>query len=188
VELVRAEILALEPVENCRIGFGNYGYGDGGRIVCTSPGTSSLYAQDHQYLRLSELQYGAREFKTDTAGGPTFELGDTAWLPASAWADPEPKPYVPSAYEFAIGPANDVPAMLEYLPSEAAELLTRSTECADGGQSSACFEVRTEEARQILETLGIAPLRNAQVGQFGRYRVTLVPYLPHGRAVWCCGG
>jgi hypothetical protein len=179
VELVRAEILALGPLEECRTGAGNYGYADGSRIVGESPGNRNLCGNLSQYQRLSELQYGA-----------------PSWLPASAWADPVPKPYVPSTYQFQISPAADVPAMLEDLPSEAAELLTRSTECGflANGSSWVCFEVSTEEARQVAATLGISqppygyPWAITWEGQFGFYHVVLLPYLPHHAPVWCCGG
>ena len=184
VELVRAEILALEPVENCRYGLGNYGYGDGSRTVCESPGARSMYSDDPQYLRLSELQYGA-----------------PSWLPASAWLDPEPKPYVPSTYQIQIStmwdgdqppPPIDPSALLAALPPEAAELLTVPTQCPVGPgydpnpNTMLCFKVRTEEARQVGTVVGITePSVNEQgdsgtpMGGFGSYFIGFLPYLPH---------
>jgi hypothetical protein len=193
VELVRAEILALEPLPwnsargaNCHFSGGNYAYTDGERIVCESPGGTSLYRQDPQFLRLSELQYGA-----------------PSWLPASAWADPEPKPYVPSTYQIRISsrsdtdeapPPIDASAMRAALPPEAAELLTVPTQCPAG--PTMCFKVSTEEARQLRTAVGITwPSWNDRggdngtpLGVFGGYYISLVPYLPHDGPAWCCGG
>ena len=117
VELVRAEIQRIEPLQDCRVGFGNYGYADGDRTVSETPiGAATLgdppdMCELPQYQRLSELQYGAR-----------------SWLPASAWADSVPKPYVPSSYQIQIN-SIDAPAVLAALPPDAAALLNAPTQC-----------------------------------------------------------
>jgi hypothetical protein len=190
VELVRAEILALEPLRSplgdlvdCRAGLGNYGYEDGGRLVCERPGdATSLYPDSPQYQRLSELQFGA-----------------PSWLPANAWADPEPKPYVPSTYQIRIHSTANAPtdasAMLAALPPDAGELLTVPTQCPVLGvmasPNTMCFKVSTEEARQVGTAVGITGphgYEQAVRTQRGSYSIEFLPYLPHDAPVWCCGG
>jgi hypothetical protein len=148
-----------------------------------------LYRPDPQYERLSELQFGAK-----------------SWLPTSAWLDPQPKPYVPSMYQVQIvsDVPIDAPAVLAALPPQAAQLLTVPTPCPAGPGSSAisplalCFNVRTEEARQVATAAGITgPTVNEQGrvvdmgtpgGQFESYWIRLLPYLPHNAPVECCWG
>jgi hypothetical protein len=191
VELVRAELLANGPIGECGGTMGFYAYKDGARFVCEQPGASTYLLnggsdthvrnERSSYPRLWELPYGA-----------------ASWLPPSAWADAEPKPFVPSKYQLQIGvvddvgraaPAIDVPAMLEYLPSDVAGLLTAATPCTLG---PACFELTTEDARRIAAALAIAGPTNGidgeLTGRFGTYGLSFVPYLPHGSPVWCCGG
>jgi hypothetical protein len=194
VELVRAEILALEPlsfvgtdgrVYACRGGTGNYTYEDGSRDVCESPGDgpnvgsvdpTNMYADHPQYQRLSELQYGA-----------------PSWLPASAWADPEPKPYAPTTYQVQI--SGDMAAMRTALPPEIAALLTRPEQCPfpSFGSNTLCFRVTTEEARVIAAPVRpLEPNKYDEIsvdgGIFAGYSFAFPPYLPHGSPVWCCGG
>jgi hypothetical protein len=205
VELVRAEILALEPLDNCLGGLGNYGYVDGSRDLCESPGgPTSLYVQHPQYQRLSELQYGA-----------------PSWLPASAWADPEPKPFVPSTYQITISTISDFPAqpwrapsidstaMLAALPPVAAGQLTSAAPCPDHffkhstGQASVCFTVTTEAAQHFGTAVGVTEGRTSWItlggppvagdggnpaGVFARYLIQFDPYLPHQAPVACCMG
>ncbi|HJS25912.1 MAG TPA: hypothetical protein VJ913_02155, partial [Actinomycetota bacterium] len=69
------------------------------------------------------------------------------YLPASAWDDPELRPYVPSRYAVCTG-------SVASLPDPAADLLLLSTERIPGGTSrnierAECFEVTTEDARAL---------------------------------------
>jgi hypothetical protein len=189
VELVRAEIRALEPFEGCGSG-PPYWYGDGSRDVWEQPGGANMCPDRPQYERLSELQYGA-----------------ASWLPASAWADPEAKPYVPSAYLFWInhpGPI-DATAVLAALPTEAAELLTSPGPCPPSGAPTAtpgpahrttgvCFQVTTEAAQHIAAAIGPSATpwdTSVDIGEivvYAGYRLEFVPYLPHGDPVECCAG
>jgi hypothetical protein len=122
-------------------------------------------------------------------------------LPASAWADAEPKPYVPSTYQIQINtragddeePPVDAAAMLAFLPPDVTELLTRPEPCsfASFGPNTVCFNVTTEEARHIAE-----PLKSMygedefgiDGGVWEGYSFAFLPYLPHSQPVWCCGG
>jgi hypothetical protein len=190
VELVRAEIQALQPLEDCRIAGGNAGYSDGDRMVGETPGSAPSMCELPQYQRLSELQYGAR-----------------SWLPASGWADSVPKPYVPSSYQIQIN-STDAPAVLAALPPDAAALLTGPTECpALAGMSDwrnpstrdpiMCFRVTTEEARQLGRALGIPPGSTPfypippgfnMSYPYGGYQISALPYLPHETPLYCCAG
>jgi hypothetical protein len=181
VDLVRAEINANRPFEVCRAGVGWYGYEDGW-CVGEHPGRPL-----DAHPRLAELPNGAR-----------------SWLPTTAWADPEPKPYVPPGYVIMVDalaergvPPVDTSAMLDSLPSEAAELLDASIPCTVtlAASIAACFEVSNQEARWILTQLGIPALHvnnrgedgGTPMGPFGNYLFTFMPKLPHG-PVRCCGG
>jgi hypothetical protein len=52
---------------------------------------------------------------------PRFEQPET-WLPASAWADPTFRPFVPHAYELVMSPARTT-SPADVLPAEVAEIL-----------------------------------------------------------------
>src|SRR5262245_21744163 len=201
VELVRAEMLALHPVSfvdyvgnvlACDDAAGNYGCGYGPRSVRQSPGDwapTNTYAQDPPCERLSELPYGA-----------------ASWLPASAWADPEPKPYIPSTYLIRIAgrgplvggisnptPIADTTAMLAALPTRAAELLTNPGPCPPAGDDiGVCYQVTTAVARQVATAVGITdaarPNDSPSAVRFADYAISLIPYLPHGAPVECCWG
>jgi hypothetical protein len=114
VELVRAEVERTDPSQAyCRPGGpGGYGFSDGGREVCahaTRGGWESVYP------RLYELPRGA-----------------PSWLPATAWADPDPKPYVPSSYVIQLTvdgqPTRD--EVVAMLPPAVAGVLAAAPECA----------------------------------------------------------
>jgi hypothetical protein len=179
VALVRAELRALEAREPCRAGVGNYGYLDGARTICETPGAPTFYSDD-QYQRLSELPYGA-----------------PSWLPASAWLDPEPKPYVPVKYHLEIdyvvsfrSPV-DAAILLATVSPEVAGLLSRPSQCPFGDASAfaTCFEVTTDDARDVAAALEIsAPQGRFRTSDDLEYVMAFVPYLPHGTPVWCCGG
>jgi len=188
VELVRAEILAHEPfAPQCGGTGGWYAYSDGAREVCEIPGENTYWLRDTrtEWPRLFELLYGA-----------------SSWLPASAWVDSEPKPYVPSTYEVGISLDNDVSSvdqafdtatMLAALPPDVAEVLTRPQACAWPPFDSVvqCYRVTTDEARLIEPA--ILPLvtdgnGSAPFGHIGDYWVRLSAYLPHGAPLQCCGG
>jgi hypothetical protein len=181
VELVRAEILALEPFPDCGAGMGNYGYADGARIVGESPGATDLCGA--AFARLADLAYGA-----------------PSWLPASAWLDPDPKPFVPVRYDLEIDHFSSVPspvdvtALLATVAPEVGKFLTRPSQCRFGDMSAfaTCFEVSTDEARDLAAALDIPPPPNSLRGHFKTrdraYVMEFVPYLPHDTPVWCCGG
>jgi hypothetical protein len=200
VELVRAEILANGPVGECGGTMGWYAYGDGERVVCERPGESTYVLNPGGDTHVSPAPDGSGYFRL-------WELpyGAPSWLPASAWLDPEPKPFVPSEYQLQIAVVDDagqvaaspidVPAMLDSLPSEATELLSSATPCPAllGGANSACFVLSTEDARQVAATLAIDAagwddFYAQAANRFGIYGFGFVPYLPHGSPVWCCGG
>jgi hypothetical protein len=178
VELVRAEILALEPGPDCGAGMGNYGYLDGARTVGETPGNANLCNTRPQNARLAELPYGG-----------------SSWLPASAWLDPEPKPYVPTRYHLEID--NPVPspvdteALLATISPEVGSLLTRPTQCPFGDASAfaTCFEVTTDEARDVAAALGVSSATgHFRTSDDREYAMWIGPYLPHGTPVFCCGG
>ena len=76
-----------------------------------------------------------------------------AWLPTTAWADPEIRAFVPSRYWFAY--ERNVPDTSR-LPSPARELLQAAL-------SNTCSVVTTDEARAIFQALaeaGISPSTN----------------------------
>jgi hypothetical protein len=81
----------------------------------------------------------------------------TEWLPATAWADPEMRAFVPSRYWFAYDrSAPDT----SRLPSLARELLQAAL-------SNPCSVATTDEARAIFQALaeaGIPPLDNQAYG------------------------
>jgi len=202
VELVRAEILALEPVSACRGAVGNVWYGDGARDVCETPGMYGIDIDHPEYQPLSELQSGA-----------------ASWLPARAWADPEPKPYVPSGYLIGISrgfgpmaPPIDTAAMFAAFPTEVAGLLTSPEPCPEFGEpprpgdtrlehpefyaspaSRVCFlQVTTDVARRVAAAFGFteADVRSNGLNPMfaAGYRIAFTPYLPHGNPVACCAG
>jgi hypothetical protein len=122
-------------------------------------------------------------------------LTDPASLvPASAWADPTLRPYVPYRYAICTG--------LHGLPAAAADLLRGKLRRFDGvawweGPGPDCYDVTTEEARALdeiltdagftgaradLRTLGAtyeleSPERSADLE---RAVVSFYPVLPHG--------
>ena len=141
----------------------------------------------------------------------------TAPLPADTWADPEFKPYVPSRYAACLDPGNPdgflgirpghATALLGRLPA-AAQPLLRSKEhtysnvlFSPSGPPVECFEVSTEEALVLYETLddpgfwldgdgeavagwsGVAPGPCGGLEQLAAIGVCLMPILPHGEWV-----
>ena len=179
VELVRAEIQASRPAQDlCRPGGpGGYGFSDGGRMVCahsTSGGWEAVYP------RLYELPDGA-----------------PSWLPASAWADPTTKPYVPSSYAIQISGDGDLAmdAVLDDLPPAVVEVLASAPQCEfdlfpPSHGDRLCWKVTTEAARVIVEHDGFTAQydRGILMGPGWGYSFEMPPYLPHDNAVWCCGG
>jgi hypothetical protein len=174
---------------------GWYAYMDGARVVCERPGLSTYVLNGGRQTRVLHPPDGSGYFRL-------WELpyGAPSWLPASAWLEPEPKPFVPVKYHFEIDNSSsvsspvDVTALLATVSPEIAGFLTRPSQCPFGDASAfaACFEVTTAEARDIAAALEMTSRPQLQ-GRFRtsddlEYVMAFVPYLPHGTPVWCCGG
>jgi hypothetical protein len=185
VELVRAEIVASRPNQDYCLpgGPGGGAYSDGsGRTVCEHarlPG-ARFPQWGELYPRLWELPHGAR-----------------SWLPASAWEDPEPKPYVPSRYVVWItreGPgaeAIDRSAVVADASPEAADLLAGAMQCnveffSVRPDADVCWTLKTEDARLLAAALGENEAADGAVSRWG-YSFFFVPVLPHA-PVFCCAG
>ena len=75
-----------------------------------------------------------------------------SWLPASAWEDQEPRPFVPSRYAMCYSPGLD--QVLGSLPRSAAELVRSLDRTHDASQRNfGCPIVTTDEARSLAEIL-----------------------------------
>lgn len=125
------------------------------------------------------------------------------WLPASAWADPQPRMYVPARYGVCLeystefvppDPSNQLAA----LPAEAQELLAeamyyrpaeigaKDPVVAATSYSPHCYEVTTEQARTLAEIFDVAGLTRGQSDirlAFGtpneQLYIPIVPFMPH---------
>jgi hypothetical protein len=124
-------------------------------------------------------------------------LEDLAWLPTSAWEDPEMGAFVPSRYAVCLETEQEVgiDAVLASLPQPAEDLLRTRDRTADhfNGLFWWCSAVTTEEARglaQIAEDTPSAQLVSSNVFglvyAFGRrdpsttdVRLSFGPMLPH---------
>ena len=179
VELVRSEILATHPSQElCRPGGpGGYGFSDGGRMVCAHSTSGAWAAVAPRLYDLPD-------------GGPT-------WLPPSAWADPVPKPYVPSSYAIRIQGDGKLTrdAVLADLPPAITGVLASAPPCEfelfpPSHGDTLCWKVTTDQARAIVNTDGFTAqyLRGILMGPGWGYFFEMPPYLPHDKAVWCCGG
>jgi hypothetical protein len=109
---------------------------------------------------------GPKEMPTAEQAGALQQL-DTrledpmSWLPASAWEDPEMKPYVPSTYGICLEAVrgSGLDAVLASIPQRAADVLRawpRTKDVYDAFEGSFvtwCSEVTTQEARQLSDIL-----------------------------------
>jgi len=126
-----------------------------------------------------------------------------SWLPASAWEDPEPRPYVPSRFSVCYegDPAIGLPRLLAQLPPRAEDLLRTKDRTKDEygpffpGTTSVtywCSNLTPEEADALAMVLGragaewIGGLPGAPTYSFdppGRpvttIHVDIGPFLPH---------
>lgn len=201
VELLRSEVLATGLVDHDVNLTGLYGlrsggitFVDGNRTVEVTWGGVGLDAEE---------LVAPTEEQADALKRLDVRLGDLAsWLPASAWADPEPKPFVPSRYSVCYETLQEgagLEATLDSLPQAAADLLRpldrtheRIRPMAPFGESldAWCSTVTTEQAlalTQILDGAGV-PSNGGDV--FGivyrtsdrepvRVQVAFEPVLPH---------
>jgi hypothetical protein len=200
VELLRSEVLSTGLVDHDLHFTGLYGlrfgwieFVDGDRIVDVTWGDDGL--DDVERVAPTEEQADALE-RLDV------RLGNLAsWLPASAWADQEPQPFVPSRYSVCyetLQVGEGLEATLDSLPQAAADFLRpldrthqRIRPAAPFGTSLDlwCSTVSTDEARaltQILDDAGIPSSSDV----FGlvyrtsdrepvRVQVSFEPVLPH---------
>jgi hypothetical protein len=118
----------------------------------------------------------------------------TSWLPASAWADPEVRAYVPSRYQVC-----HMSGVLPLLPAPAQDLLLakEALPFPDSLIDEFCSDLTTEEARALAEALDAWLEQTEGAGGPGAsswyqlsYRIDAAPgpngsiwfepYLPHG--------
>lgn len=134
---------------------------------------------------------------------------------AGAWADPEPRQYVPARYAICYAERDfhivDPSAVVRFLPARAEALLhgkertyehaTLDPATTASSPTSTCFEVTTEEARALAEILSDAGFEKSTsfagpTGEGLRFlpadgaedavSVVFAPLLPHGEwAEWC---
>ncbi len=138
---------------------------------------------------------GDREFFTDEAAP------DLSWITGPAWADSEPRRFVPSSYEVCLGsPERDPAALVELLPAAAAEPLAgvaRREPPPYAGFNLACFDLATNDAREVAVALDASDASHP--GPFSYIigppnlepsspmAVGFTAYLPHGNAVLVSG-
>jgi len=165
VELIRSEVLSLRMFDRDRhlVGgyvpyFGQIEVQDRGRLVRVTwgdvgPAGPDTPATPEQAQALERLDARLED------------LG--SWLPANAWEDQEPKPFVPSRYSicYVTVPGVGLDRVLGSLPRSAEELLRpldRSHEVSDRygpvgtGFEIWCSTVATDEARSLAEILEAA--------------------------------
>lgn len=146
----------------------------------------------------------ARGTSTTTAqatwvGCPGFT--DPDWLPASAWQDPDFRPFVPHSYQVCLVSDDRRLSPTEVLPAEAVDLLLSSPESpdADGFSSpgQTCRELATSVARELADVMDQAgPASVRQDGwEFalayespGDGLLEFLPVLPHGGTYNPVGG
>jgi hypothetical protein len=105
--------------------------------------------------------------------------------PASAWADPEPRAYVPSRYAVC-GPESV--ELLTLLLQQAAELLRGTERVFEDHPGVECFDVTIAEARALGEFLTVAkryynspaPVYRLKPRYGGPLIIMFNPILPHG--------
>jgi hypothetical protein len=158
-----------------------------------------------------DVRNGDRLVRVDRAGDLEqliARITDPAsWLPASAWADREISPYVPSRYVVCYGgrPQRIEPfRILGLLPASAEGLLRAKDREEQGSGGFYCSDATTEEARVLAEALDDGGTDQDAVGDDrGSERafhlvwhfevpgssdetadIFIEPYLPHGE--WTC--
>jgi hypothetical protein len=124
----------------------------------------------------------------------------TNWLPANAWEDAEPEPYVPSRYLVCTSAAT-----IRLLPKDAQHLLADASgeqsirrgevDFLESGRGSTCPEVRLDEARALEALLlrdGFESLATrGEVIYTSRDEdasMSLISLLPDGTFSQCCPG
>lgn len=167
VDLVLAEVLSTGLLDRDRALEGSLGGLNSGGIAVRLDG------------RLTQLVWGATDFEEENkpaATAPTLDevralealdtrLEDlTSWLPASAWEDPEVKPFVASRFSacyFYTGPDKDLGRLgvLDLLPPPAGDMirpLDVTQSYPNGYRQSRpfwCSVMSTEQARQLVAVL-----------------------------------
>jgi hypothetical protein len=196
VELVRSEVLStglfdrdtVHFVSAHGLSYGQIEVRDGDRLVRLTWG--DIHPMDEPMTVPTPEQASALERLDE-------RLEDLAWLPTSAWEDPEMGAFVPSRYAVCLETEQEVgiDAVLASLPQPAEDLLRKRDRTAENfnGLFWWCSAVTTEEARglaQIVEDTPKASLvRNDVFGlayAFGRrdpsttdVRLSFEPMLPH---------
>jgi hypothetical protein len=169
---------------------------DGSRLVtvewCCSPFPTPRSFADQATFPTEE--------QAKALAGATELLADPASsLPASAWADPEPRGYVPSRYAICHWPdpysrPAEPTRVLEVLPGAAQDILRgkgRTYHVFSAGVAVVCSDVTTAEARELQEIFGRAGFTRVQEAWTHGFRVSsggrglgtisFEPLLPHGR-------
>jgi hypothetical protein len=199
IELLRSEVLATGLVEHDLDFTGIYGlrsggitFVDGDRTVDVSWGGEG-----------PEERVAPTEEQADALKRLDVRLGNLAsWLPASAWADQEPKPFVPSRYSVCYETLQEgagLEATLDSLPQAAANLLRPLDRTHQGIRPAApfgtsldvwCSTVTTEQALALARILDDAGVPSNGGDVFGivyrtsdrepvRVQVSFEPVLPH---------
>jgi hypothetical protein len=138
------------------------------------------------------------------------------WLPESAWAEQESRPYVPSRYAVCYWEKNrlaDATSVVSRLPARAAALLRGKERTYHDfdlfheppqGTAIECSEVTSEEARALRDAFGAEGIHGSDAGNgyainfdvpvnrigepIEMVGVWLPPILPHGEFVMGTGG
>jgi hypothetical protein len=105
--------------------------------------------------------------------------------PPLAWAEPEPRLYVPSRYAVCVAEPGD---LLTLLPEQAVELLRGTERTYENHPGVECFDVTTAEARSLASFFrqaeryysSPAPVYRLKPRYGGPLITTFYPILPHG--------
>ena len=201
VELLRSEVLAIGPFREDVSLVGAYGlfYGQievrrGDRLVHLSWGDIGTQASVEMTATLEQI---------DALQALDARLEDLAsWLPASAWADPETRPYVPSRYSLCFETGQDVglTRVLASLPRRAEDMVRAwdLTYRADANPDPPepwylwCSAVTAERARALAEVLDDAGVQSNGGDVFGlvytsgpsdgsdlKFSISFAPSLPN---------
>jgi len=124
-----------------QLAWGDAGFEEGIDSIPTTPTPEQVRALEQLDARLEDL---------------------TSWLPASAWEDPELRPYVPSRYQVCYMGRNEPlgrPRILDLLPKPAGDLLRTlpTTQSYPNGFRAShpfwCSVVSTEQARELAAVI-----------------------------------
>lgn len=131
-----------------------------------------------------------------------LEYPDLSWIPARAWEDPEPRPFVPSHYAVCLGwPDADLAARLSRLPAVVAEPFAGARQVPGApsrwvegtGFDSTCFDLAIDDARQVEAAIAAAGAGRLNLFAYVfaanedpsmSVSVGFTPYLPHGNPVF----